>query len=284
MIIERIAAFSINDAGGNPAGVMITGRTQLLAEMQRIAAEIGYPETAFLDPKGGGWRVRYFAPKMEVPFCGHATIALGAALGARHGAGIYPLSLNDAEISVEAFEADGGWSAALTSPPTYELTADPALVDGVREVFGISDGDLSDDAPISRISAGADMIMIPLARRDRLARLDYDLAAGADLLNAHGIIGAYFVWRESDDLYHVRMAFPTGGILEDPATGAAAAALAGYLRDLHWPHGGAFTIHQGVDMGVPSRIDVRLSDTPGSAIEVSGDVRTIVSGDVRTIV
>lgn len=274
MDIERIAAFSIDGTGGNPAGVMIADKHPSAADMQRIAAEIGYPETAFLEPKGEGWRVRYFAPKMEVPFCGHATIALGAALGARNGAGSYALTLNDAEISVEAFEAEGGWSAALTSPSTYEVEAAPELVSGVRKVFGVADDDLAKDAPISRISAGADMIMIPLASRGRLGRLDYDMEAGAALLNAHGIVGAYFVWKEAEDRYHVRMAFPTGGIFEDPATGAAAAALSGWLRD-SGRKTGEITIIQAEDSGSASRLTAVSTPEKGAPVKVSGATRRL---------
>jgi len=274
MTIERIAAFSINGQGGNPAGVMIADRHPAAEEMQRIAAEVGYPETAFLEPDGEGWRVRYFAPQMEVPFCGHATIALGAALGAHHGAGVYALALNDAAISVEAFEGPDGWSAALTSPPTYELTPDPDLVSGVRDVFAITDDDIATDAQISRISAGADMIMIPLKSRARLAQLDYDVAAGADLLNAHNIIGAYFVFGESDDRYHVRMAFPTGGIFEDPATGAAAAALSGWLRD-SGRKTGEITIIQAEDSGSASRLTCVSTPEKGAPVKVSGATRRL---------
>ena len=75
--ILRIAAFSDGDVGGNPAGVVI-GPHPPEPEMRRIAAEVGYSETAFAEPIAGGWRVRYFAPESEVAFCGHATIALGA--------------------------------------------------------------------------------------------------------------------------------------------------------------------------------------------------------------
>lgn len=274
MTVERIAAFSINGQGGNPAGVMIADQHPSAADMQRIAAEVGYPETAFLEPKGDDWRVRYFAPKMEVPFCGHATIALGSALGAHHGAGVYALSLNDADISVEAFEGPDGWSAALTSPPTYEVTPDPALVSGVREVFSITDDDISGDAPISRISAGADMIMIPLKSRERLAQLDYDVPAGAELLNAHNIIGAYFVFKESDDSYQVRMAFPTGGIFEDPATGAAAAALSGWLRD-SGRKTGKITIIQAEDTGSASRLTCISTPEKGAPVRVSGATRRL---------
>ena len=81
MALQKIAAFSDGAQGGNPAGVWISDILPAPAEMQRIAAELGFSETAFAAPEGDGrWRVRYYAPEAEVPFCGHATIALGAAL------------------------------------------------------------------------------------------------------------------------------------------------------------------------------------------------------------
>jgi PhzF family phenazine biosynthesis protein len=83
MNVSRIAAFSDGDTGGNPAGVVI-GVLPDAATMQRVAAEVGFSETAFAAPEGDGWRVRYFSPQTEVPFCGHATIALGAALVRHH--------------------------------------------------------------------------------------------------------------------------------------------------------------------------------------------------------
>ncbi len=83
----RLAAFTTDPSGGNPAGVWIGEALPADAEMQRIAAEVGYSETAFLAPDGSGragrFRVRYFSPLAEVPFCGHATIASGVALAER---------------------------------------------------------------------------------------------------------------------------------------------------------------------------------------------------------
>ena len=98
--VQRIAAFSDGDAGGNPAGVVIGEAHPSVDEMRRIAADVGFSETAFAMPQGAGWRVRYFSPASEVPFCGHATIALGAALAARMGDGVFALQLNDAAITV----------------------------------------------------------------------------------------------------------------------------------------------------------------------------------------
>ena len=90
MEILRIAAFSDGNAGGNPAGVAITEKHPPVEAMQRIAADVGFSETAFACPAGSGWRVRYFSPESEVAFCGHATIALGAALALKHEMAVTP--------------------------------------------------------------------------------------------------------------------------------------------------------------------------------------------------
>ena len=80
--VQRLAAFTTTPDGGNPAGVWIGHRLPDRKEMQAIAADIGYSETVFAAPTTGAMRiVRYYSPMAEVPFCGHATIALGVALG-----------------------------------------------------------------------------------------------------------------------------------------------------------------------------------------------------------
>ncbi len=117
MRVEHIAAFSTSGIGGNPAGVALCEILPEVDEMQRIAREIGYSETVFAAPMGKAWRVRYFSPAMEVPFCRHATIALGAILARSRGEGIFSLQLNDTAITVEG-HAGTTLGAALQSPPT----------------------------------------------------------------------------------------------------------------------------------------------------------------------
>ena len=89
------------------------------------------------------------------------------------------------------------------------------------------------------------------------------------------LITISLIWPESDHVFHSRNAFASGGVYEDPATGAAAAALAGYLRDIGRPGRYEFTILQGEDMGMPSRLLVKFTPEPGSRVAVSGETRHI---------
>lgn len=278
MDIQRIAAFSQGSEGGNPAGVVLLQDAVSAAEMARVAAEIGYSETAFAVAQEGDartWRVRYFSPESEVPFCGHATIALGAALGAQGGAGSYTLVLNDATISVAAEATEHGMLATLSSPPTKSRALTEAELRDVLTLFDLTGADLDPRLAPAHIHGGADHVVLPLRDRARLAAMTYDLDAGRSVMRAHGLVTVMLLYIEEDRSFIARNAFASGGVLEDPATGAAAAAFAGYLRDAGWPHGGGFTIRQGEDMGIPSLIKVALNDTPGASVSVSGAAREI---------
>lgn len=278
MDVQRIAAFSQGPKGGNPAGVVLLQEEITTSEMARIAAEVGYSETAFAvaqDKTGSAWRVRYFSPESEVPFCGHATIALGAALGQHQGPGTYALQLNNSAITVDAIPSESEMMARLSSPPTKSTAIQEQELKEVMSLFGLEPDDLDPKLAPARIHGGADHILLPLKSRARLATMDYDLDAGRQVMRKHGLVTVMLVFIETDQSFAVRNAFASGGVLEDPATGAAAAAFAGYLRDAGWPHGGALTIRQGEDMGSPSLIHVTLDNTPGSSVQVSGSARPI---------
>ncbi|TVO60447.1 PhzF family phenazine biosynthesis protein [Denitromonas ohlonensis] len=273
MTLQKIAAFSDGNTGGNPAGVLIADALPPAADMQRIAAEVGFSETAFAAPAGDGWRVRYFSPESEVPFCGHATIALGAALALRHGNGVFALTLNQAGITVEgAYEGDT-LSAALQSPPTHSAPAEDALVDEALAVFGYARDDLDPRLPPARIHGGADHLLLALKHREALAAMHYALDAGRRFMNPHGLVTVLIAWAESPQHFHTRNPFASGGVYEDPATGAATAALAGYLRDIGWPHGGHIDVVQGEDMGMRSLLAADILSAPGSSIRVYGTAR-----------
>lgn len=270
--VLHIAAFSDGATGGNPAGVVITEQLPEASLMQQLAAELGYSETVFAAPAGAGWRVRYFAPAAEVPFCGHATIALGAALALREGDGVFDLQLNQARITVQG-QGGATMRASLQSPPTRSRpTADAELQQALR-LFGLTMDDLDASLPPAVMHAGVDHLLLVLKQRSRLARMDYDLEQGRALMQARGWTTMMLAWAETPQRFHVRNAFAIGGVLEDPATGAAAAALAGHLRSVGWPHGGHIAIVQGEDMGMRSLLEADISAEAGASVRVSGDTR-----------
>ena len=274
MELLKIAAFSDGGRGGNPAGVAIADALPPDADMRRIAADVGFSETAFAAPlPGGGWRVRYFSPESEVPFCGHATIALGAALALREGDGRFALTLNQADISVEGRRGDGVIAAALQSPPTRSAAIADALLDEALALFGYRRVDLDPRIPPARIHGGADHLALVLRSRESLSAMRYDLDAGRELMKREGLVTILLGWAERTSRFHTRNAFAFGGVYEDPATGAATAAFAGYLRDLDWPHGGEIEIVQGEDMGMRSILHAQIPDARGSSIRVSGTAR-----------
>ncbi|MCR8721550.1 PhzF family phenazine biosynthesis protein, partial [Pseudomonas syringae] len=133
--ILKLAAFSDGDQGGNPAGVWLGASLPDDAVMQQIAADVGFSETAFAAPLENGWRVRYFSPLAEVPFCGHATIALGAALAAQQGDGVFDLTLNQTQITVEGHAQGSLTSAALQSPPTFSKPVSAQLLEEALTLF-----------------------------------------------------------------------------------------------------------------------------------------------------
>jgi len=273
MELMKLAAFCDGDAGGNPAGVWIGDAFPAEERMQAIAAQVGFSETAFAIPHGESWRVRYFSPEAEVAFCGHATIALGAALALKRGDGLYPLTLNHARISVEGQRANGAIAAALQSPPTSSKQASAALVDAALALFGYRREELDPRIPPALINAGNDHLVLALRSRAALAAMQYDFEAGRALMQEQNLVTILLVFAESDRVFHTRNPFAYGGVYEDPATGASSAALAGYLRELAWPHGGAIDIVQGEDMGSRSRIHAQIGPEPGGSIRLSGTAR-----------
>ncbi|MFT4134246.1 PhzF family phenazine biosynthesis protein [Labrys sp. (in: a-proteobacteria)] len=275
MQIHKVAAFTENGSGGNPAGVVLAETLPEQETMQRIAAEVGYSETAFAAPSGESWQTRYFSPESEVPFCGHATVALGAVLAEEKGAGRYQLSLSGGVIEVEAIMKEGMGYSTLCSLATRNGPVSDTLVEEALALFGYPGDALDRNLPPRLMSAGAEHLFLALDSRERLSAMSYDLEEGRAFMRHHGLVTVALVWREAERLFHARNAFASGGVIEDPATGAAAAALAGMLRDQGILTQGELTILQGADMGRTSRIVVRWDDPVGSPVMVSGTAAKI---------
>lgn len=270
-VLRRYTAFTTVPTGGNPAGVWIGDALPPPQEMQRIAAEVGYSETAFIAPARGLARtVRYYSPAQEIEFCGHATIASGVVLGETEGAGTYRFSIKPGEIPVRVQERDGRWEAALSSVAPQHEPAPATLVASALAALHWDAADLDPAIPPARAFAGVWHLVLAVRGPERLAKLDYDYERLRALMLADGLTTLQLVWRERADLFHSRNPFPVGGVREDPATGAAAAALGGYLRDAGLIAAPVtIVIRQGETMGRPSRLVVDIP--PAGGIVVSGN-------------
>jgi PhzF family phenazine biosynthesis protein len=265
--ILEYAAFTTDPSGGNPAGVVLDASQLTEQEMLTIAAELGHSESAFVTgpydheaaPPGRGFRIRYFSPLAEVPFCGHATVATAAALAEHIGPGDLLLSTGAGDVPVSVLDDHGVLRATLTSVPPYVEDAEPDDVDAALGLLGWRPDELDQDLPPRIAYAGARHLVLAAATRQRLADLDYDFDGLAELMHELDLTTVQLVWRASADTFVVRDPFPVGGVVEDPATGAAALALGAYLRDLNAvPLAAVLTIHQGDDLGRPSRLEVEL--------------------------
>ncbi|GGN04700.1 PhzF family phenazine biosynthesis protein [Streptomyces fuscichromogenes] len=276
--ILRYTAFSGSPEGGNPAGVVLDARGLDDGDMLAIAAELGYSESAFLtappeglDGRAGrAYTIRYFSPKAEVPFCGHATIATAVALAERTGPGELVFATRAGTVPVAVTEEDGAVRATLTSvEPHTEEIADADLAEALAALDWPA-ADLDPAFPPRVAFAGARHLVLAAATRARLAALAYDFARLEALMHRLDLTTVQLVWRESATVFHVRDPFPVGGVVEDPATGAAAAAFGAYAREFGLvPEDTVLTLHQGEDLGRPGELTVTLR---------AGDPRVHVGG------
>ncbi|GAA4763439.1 PhzF family phenazine biosynthesis isomerase [Streptomyces sanyensis] len=276
--VLRYTAFSADPAGGNPAGVVLDAAGLRDAEMLAVAAELGYSETAFLTPppagtdaeEGRAFAVRYFSPRAEVPFCGHATVAAAIALGERIGPGELLFTTRAGRVPVSVAERDGRLHATLTTvEPAVEAVRDADLTEALG-ALGWPVADLDPALPPRIAFAGARHLVLGAATRGRLADLDYDVDRLTALMHRLDLTTVQLVWREGPAVFHVRDPFPVGGVVEDPATGAAAGAFGAYARELGLvPAQSTLTLYQGEDMGRPGVLTVDLRE---------GDPRVRVTG------
>ena len=260
--VLRYAAFTRGGEGGNPAGVVLDASDLDETEMQRIAAEVGYSETAFLRARPDEpnvYDVRYFAPEREVSFCGHATMAAAVALAEREPVAEMIFHTPAGLVTINTEESSAGVVAELTSVAPRIAEPPEGLVDACLAALRWTPEDLDPSYPPMLANAGAEHLILVVRTRERLRDLHYDFDALAAILAEHGLVTCALIWPKSRKKYFARNPFPSGGVVEDPATGAAAAAFGGYLRELgKIGHTASFTIRQGDEIGRPSQIEVSV--------------------------
>jgi trans-2,3-dihydro-3-hydroxyanthranilate isomerase len=271
---ETWDVFTEQRFAGNPLAVVFEADALGDETMQQIAAEFDYSETVFLcrpESEEADARVRIFTPTGELPFAGHPTVGAACALARQRGptgalllelgAGRFPVRLTAGEVAYAEFENP--------NPPRC-IDAAPSVED-LERALSLPEGRLSRDAfSPCRGGAGIDFIY---ARTDAesldAARVDFAAWDALSLDDACGVL-LYAEDRPGPSTFEARMFAPHIGVLEDPATGSAAAGLpahrlrAGALPDGHHE----WIIEQGRLMGRPSRIYVRLTVAEGRCLRV----------------
>jgi len=272
--VLRYTAFSASPDGGNPAGVVLDATGLDDAAMLAIAAEVGYSETAFLWARAEANRtydLKFFSAEAEVPFCGHATVAAAVALAGRDGDGDLLFHIGAGPVPVRTGVDDHGRATAtLTSVAPHVEDVSAGDRDRLLDLLRWAPGDLDRALPPRIGFAGARHLILAAGTRDRLARLDYDYDGLKDFMLGLDLTTVDLVWRERDDVFHARNPFPVGGVVEDPATGAAAAAFGAYLREVGAIRPPArIRVLQGEDLGRPSELLVDVADARPE-IQVTG--------------
>lgn len=279
---------------GNPLAVVLDGDDLTDAQMLAIAREFNLSETIFvLPPEDPALtaRVRIFMPGGEIPFAGHPTIGCACLLGElRNGSGDFTdrivLGEEAGPVPVALTRRGGVTGGELVAPvvPSAVDDAETAFSDDlIADALGIPVEAIGfgDHAP-GVFEGGPAFLYVPVMDRYELASASPSEPAWSQLTEAAGVESVYLYTpgREAD--FQARMFAPGDGIPEDPATGSAAAILAGQLHASGaLPRGEAtFRILQGVEMERPSRITLHTLVDEGTVqeVRVSGSAVRISSG------
>jgi len=277
--VLRYAAFTHTPEGGNPAGLVLDARHLDEAGMQAVAAAVGYAETAFVtdiavggDPRRSS--VRYFSPIAEVPFCGHATIALAVALSARIGVGSFAFDTPVGPVVIETEGEGDQISASFTAIEPQVDTFRAGVLAELLGLLGIGEEDLDQAFP-PRIAYSGNWHPVLFIRQRRVFdSLDFEPDAVRQFMNVQNWTTVAVLHRRAKQEFEARNLFPVGVMAEDPATGSAAAAVGGYLRVLGLVEPPArILIQQGRHVGRPGLLNVTVP--PSGGIVVSGTAALI---------
>ncbi len=281
--------------GGNQLAVFPSSEGLSAEQMQAVARELNLSETAFVLPAARDdalAELRIFTPGMELPFAGHPTIGAAIALatlgridpadGARavliEAAGDVPVTVTD---------QDGRLFAELTSPKLPVPLGTNLTTAQSAALLSLVEAKLTSIRPAG-YSAGVPFLFVPVASPDALARVTLDLQVWRETLaeTATPHIAAIQMddWAQGREV-SMRMFAPLMGITEDPATGAAAAALAGLLIEVQRPSDGThrWTVHQGHKMGRPSTIllEADVQSSRATQVRVGGTAVLVGRGSLR---
>lgn len=285
MRFHLVDVFAEQRYAGNQLAVVESYGALSDDRMQRIAAEMDYSETTFIESSeehNGGYDVRIFTPRAEIPFAGHPTLGTAFVLRERADTGAeITLNLGVGQVPVRV-ERDGDRETLWMTqqPPEFgESLARESLAD----VLSLTSENLDDEWPIQIVSTGLPTVVVPLADRGSLEQCEIDRRAYDTLVGDRDAKNVLVFCRgprdDANDLA-VRVFAPGLGVSEDPATGSSNGCLAGYLVRHGYFGGGDIDVRveQGYEMGRPSLLHLRADATP--TIEVGGRVVPVAHGEL----
>lgn len=272
--------FTDTPFGGNQLAVVRLETPLPDTLMQRIAAEFNLSETVFVLPDDGDadWRLRIFTPRIELPFAGHPTIGAAILLGGGRRA---VLRLRE-NVGVVPVEVEGN-RATLSAVAAPESRPSPLTREQAAPVVGLSALEIAAD-PVG-VSAGLPFLMLEVTGESALRRAVCDAALWRERVAAQWAHHLFLFYETGPGEVAARMFAPAMGIVEDPATGAAAAALGAHvaLRATAPDLTGRFLIRQGASQGRPSELTVSFERRGGrvTAIRVGGAAVVMAGGTLE---
>lgn len=296
LITYQIDSFTKEKFKGNPAGVVVNADGLKDYEMQQIARELNNSETAFLfspDDNDCDGVIRYFTPSIEVPICGHATIAAmyAKALEDNLDSCVLKMKTKVGILPFEIIKENGDYQIVMTQG-SFEISPafDADITKKMIEALGLDSNDIDEKCPIQIASTGHSKVMIGIKSRAKLNALlpKYnDLADLSKQINCNGYFVFTFDSDSKDILTYGRMFAPAIGINEDPVTGNANGPLGGYLvqNNIVDFKDGLFEFNgkQGEKIDRVGIVKVRVTIQNGkpSLIQIKGDAVVVFKTEIE---
>ncbi|WP_279045625.1 PhzF family isomerase [Cedecea davisae] len=290
--IYHVDSFTTQPFRGNSAGVVLDADVLSESQMQLIARELRHSETAFvLRSEESDVRIRYFTPTLEVPICGHATVAahyVRAKVLGLENCELYQTSLAGRHrVAIEVVEDNDYRITLVQGRPEFESPLEGDLRAAIIAAFHLNEDDILPGLPIQVASTGHSKVMVPLKPEVALDALAPDLAALAAISKEIGCNGFFpFQIRPGENATDARMFSPAIGIVEDPVTGNANGPMGAWL--VHhgaMPHDGKL-LHiqgnQGRALGRSGVVDIAVTirDNQPEKVSISGRAVILFSGEL----
>jgi trans-2,3-dihydro-3-hydroxyanthranilate isomerase len=285
-----VDVFAIAPYTGNQLAVFTNASAISDAQMQQIAKEMNYSETTFLTsptPRNGGYNVRIFTPKKELPFAGHPTLGTAYIIQKeiiQEPIDVVNLNLQVGQIPVTWHNSEdtGEVLWMRQNPPSFHQILD---ANALAPVLNLDLDEIDSRFPIQEVSTGIPFIIVPLKTHASLKRIRVNREKFFELVEKTQSKEILVFCPETyspENQLSVRVFAEFLGIPEDPATGSANGCLAGYLVE-HSYFGDKpvdVRVEQGYEIGRPSLLLLKAHSREDTIeVSVGGKVVTIAKGE-----